>query len=699
MQAKKTTMMSLIGENYKQFKVPVYQRTYDWKKEHCEKLVHDIFDAANKQKEHFTGTVVYLNDTNYSNEKTALLIDGQQRVTTILILLKVLTDIEKNFDKEQITKQINEKFLYTDTSDFDRKVFKLIPTEEDMEQFDHLMHHRIDQMNSSSGFYSNYTTIKHALMNKIKSHDELKTYYLSLNNYITIIELVLDKGIDDPQEIFESINSTGLELAQADLIRNFLLMSVAEQDKLYKTYWKPLYNMIGGDLLEDFMFNYLLYKVQRKLNFSDVYKTFIELFNDEMYTRESMLIELGQIAKIYNAFIGKESNYSKTVKNYLSMYKELDQTTMYPFFIKVFLDFEKGLFEESELISILKFFLNYHVRRLISGSSSGSLRGLYLNLYSRIFKLDNNKTRFYDSIATYMNELRTKDEVPSDGLFIKNLKISNIYLNRSLTKFLLAQVENSSSKEIVDTSSMTIEHIMPQTLETSWIAMLGNNYASIHEEYLHTLGNLTLSGYNSNLSNKSFSEKISMLKEVSKANFLNKDILDKSIWTSEEIKQRSERLAQDIVSIFKPDRYTSKGIRFEPVQEFGYDIDYEDIKGKPFYSYKFYNMDIERRPGSYKGMLVEIIKTLDQMDSKLMSDIASSTFNPWEDGTNDRLSTTNEANTKTFVKIREGLFLLGTFSAVACVFSIKKLMQHYQINEKLFLYYVKQTEEIQIDEE
>lgn len=698
MRANKVLITELIGQSYKQFKVPVYQRTYDWKKEHCEKLVLDIFEASKKRKEHFTGTIVYLNDLDFSNERTALLIDGQQRVTTTIILLKVITDIEKNFDLDYISRQINDKFLYTDSSDYNSKIFKLNPTEEDFTQFEHLMNNRIDKMDSSSGFYRNYQTIKNLLTIRIKTHDELKSFFDSLRTYITVIELVLDKGIDDPQEIFESINSTGLELAQADLIRNFLLMSAAEQDQLYKTYWKPLYNMIGGELLEDFMFNYLLYKIQRRLNFNDVYKTFIELFNDEKYTRESMLIELSQIAKIYNAFIGKESHYSDSVKNYLSMYKELDQTTMYPFFIKVFLDYENKLFNESELIKILKFFLNYHVRRLISGSSSGSLRGLYLNLYSRIFKIETNKARYYDSIATYINELKTKDEVPSDSVFVKNLKTTNIYFNRGLTKFLLAQVENSSSKEIVDTSTMSIEHIMPQTLETSWIAMLGNNYASIHEEFLHTLGNLTLTGYNSNLSNKSFTEKTGMLQAMSKSNFLNKDIIDKSVWTVEEIKLRSERIAQDIVKIFKPDRYNSKGIRFEAVQEYGYDVDYEDIKGKPFYSYKFINMDIERRPGSYKGMLVEIIKTLDQLDSKLMTDIAATTFNPWEDGTNDRLSTTNEANTKTFVEIREGLYLLGTFSAAACIFSIKKLMQHYQINEKLFLYYVKKSEQEDIED-
>lgn len=692
MQAKKTTMMSLIGENYKQFKVPVYQRTYDWKKEHCEKLVNDIFDAAKKQKEHFTGTVVYLNDTNYSNEKTALLIDGQQRVTSILILLKALSDIEKYFGKDQITKQINDKFLYTETSNFDTKVFKLIPTEEDMNEFECLMSNRINQMNSSMGFYSNYQTIKNLLQSKIHTHDELKNYYLSINNYITIIELVLDKGIDDPQEIFESINSTGLELSQADLIRNFLLMSVADQDRLYKNYWKPLYNMIGGDYLEDFMFNFLLYKTQRKLNFSDIYKTFIELFADENYSRETMLSELIEIATIYNAFNGKDSKYDDRVKNYLKMYKEIDQTTMYPFFIKIFLDFKNNVFSEIELINILKFFLNYHVRRLITGSSSGSLRGLYLNLYSRIFKIESNKKRYYDSIATYINDLRTKDEVPSDSLFIKSLKISNIYYNRSLAKFLLSQVENANSNELIDTVNMSIEHVMPQTLESSWISMLGTNYASIHDEFLHTLGNLTLTGYNSNLSNKSFTEKIKMLSDKSKANFLNKDIVDKYQWTATEIKLRSERISQDILNIFKPEKYSSKGIRFEDVQEYGYDVDYEEIKGKPFYSYKFINMDIERRPGSYKGMLVEIIKTLDSIDTKLMTDIANDFFNPWEDGTSDILAT-SEANNKTFVKIREGLYLIGSFSAAGCIFSIKKLMNHYQINEKLFLYYVKQTED------
>ena len=139
MRANKVLITELIGQSYKQFKVPVYQRTYDWKKEHCEKLVLDIFEASKKRKEHFTGTIVYLNDLDFSNERTALLIDGQQRVTTTIILLKVITDIEKNFDLDYISRQINDKFLYTDSSDYNSKIFKLNPTEEDFTQFEHLM--------------------------------------------------------------------------------------------------------------------------------------------------------------------------------------------------------------------------------------------------------------------------------------------------------------------------------------------------------------------------------------------------------------------------------------------------------------------------------------------------------------------------------------------------------------------------------
>jgi uncharacterized protein DUF1524 len=316
-------------------------------------------------------------------------------------------------------------------------------------------------------------------------------------------------------------------------------------------------------------------------------------------------------------------------------------------------------------------------------------------LYSRIFKLEKNKENYYNSIATYINDLRTKDEVPSDNLFIKNLKNNNIYFNRKLTKFILTQIENSNSKEQLLTDDMTVEHIMPQTLEDSWIKMLGDKYSIIHEEYLHTLGNLSLTGYNSNMSNKSFSLKIETMKVKSKANSLNSDVLDKDVWRESEIKSRAERLSLEVVEIFKPDRYSSRGIRFEPVEGYGYDVDYEDITGKPFYSYKFINMDIERRPGSYKGVLVEIIQTLDSIDSKVMDDIAKNLFNPWEDGSNDRLATTSEGNLKRHVIIRENLYLLGSFSAAGCIFSIKKLMDIYNIDQKDFIYYVR----IQDDEE
>ena len=321
------------------------------------------------------------------------------------------------------------------------------------------------------------------------------------------------------------------------------------------------------------------------------------------------------------------------------------------------------------------------------------MRGLYLNLYQRIFKIEGNKERYYDAIASYISDLHTKDEIPSDNTFLKNLKNIDLYKQHRLAKFLLAQVENNDSKEFLLTEDMSVEHIMHQTLSNAWISMLGEDYYKIHEEYLHTLGNLSLTGYNSSMGNKSFDSKKETLKSKSKANFLNQDVLDKENWTEAEIKLRAERLSQTILSIFKPDRYNSRNIRFEKVNEYTFDVEYEDIKGEPMYSYKFMNMDVEHRIKSYKLMLIEIIQTLDNVDSKIMDDIANDIFNPWPDSKYDRLSYTVEhAGNRTIVKIRDNLYLIGGFSGVECIYSIKKLMTYYNISEDQFLFYTRKQD-------
>ena len=276
MQASKTYFTKLFGEVSKQFKVPVYQRTYDWKAVHCQKLVDDIFEAMERGKDHFTGSIVYLNEIVLSQEKIALLIDGQQRVTTFMILLKALSNKAEEMNYPEVKNRIENQFLFTDSRDF-TKVFKLIPTEDDRNEYEYLLNGRIDRMNSSLGMYKNYSLMKNILDKKIKSKEDVGNFYNTILNSITFVEIALDKGIDNPQEIFESINSTGLELSNSDLVRNFLLMSALDQDRLYNHYWKPLYDQLGGENLEEFIFVFLLYKLQRKVYSKDIYTLFIEL--------------------------------------------------------------------------------------------------------------------------------------------------------------------------------------------------------------------------------------------------------------------------------------------------------------------------------------------------------------------------------------------------------------------------------------
>lgn len=531
------------------------------------------------------------------------------------------------------------------------------------------------------------------LESHLKNEDNLVSFYSTLIDKMTIVELVLDKGIDDPQEIFESINSTGLELSQADLIRNFLLMSASDQDYLYRTYWKPLFGLFGQEKLEDFMFNYLIYKTQRRIKYGDIYNVFINNFEESNVTREEIMNELFELGKIYYSFINETHDYSSEVSELLQGFNYLDQTTIFPFLLKVFVDFKNEIITEEELIKILKLFLSYHVKRIVTGVASGSARGLYINLYNRIFKLPENKIRYYDSIATFMYDLKTHDEIPSDYHFVNNLLTMDIYRQRKVAKYMLSKLENYNFKEQILTDELTVEHVMPQTLTASWRKMLGNNHEEIHENYLHTLGNLTLTGYNSTLSNKSFDEKKETLIKYSKANHLNKDILNCEIWNEKNIITRTKRLGEEILKIFEVPEHDGRGLRFEAVEEFDLNYNYEEIKGRRAFSIKFIDMDKEIKTNNFRNMLIEVIHILDNIDSRKMDDIAADLFNPWESGKNDKISNFEGLpNNQYHQKLRDNLYLVGGFSSAGVIESIRKLMNLYNIDENQFVFYLRVSE-------
>ena len=327
--------------------------------------------------------------------------------------------------------------------------------------------------------------------------------------HLTCAEIKLDDDDDNAQEIFERINSTGVPLSLSDKIRNFVLMTDTDQDRLYEDYWLKAEQMLSKDQLEGFFLDYLNFKMDGFAKESTAYDEFKALYSRGQYTNESMLKEILHYAQQYHAFYyGDEQRLSSTANQLLKGLRTLKQTTVYLFLFSVFDDFEAGVIDDETLCKVLRLLLNYSIRRLICEVGSNSLRGLYKTLYGRVFNRPENKNNYYDAIVSFLLQLTSKDVMPSDAEFVAALKERNLYRKNALCKYLLVAIENQG-KEQIKTDALTIEHIMPQNknLSTAWQRMLGSDWAMVRERYLHTLGNLTLTGYNSELGDLPFTEK------------------------------------------------------------------------------------------------------------------------------------------------------------------------------------------------
>lgn len=266
--------------------------------------------------------------------------------------------------------------------------------------------------------------------------------------------------------------------------------------------------MLSKNQMSAFFLDYLNFKSDGFVIEREAYDKFKDVFRQNQYTNESMLFEILHYAKQYSVFLKGSPELGVDVNRALDGLRKLNQTTVYLFLFRVFDDYEEKRIDGSELSKVLHFLLNYSIRRLICEVGSNSLRGLYKTLHSRVFNREENKTDYYDAIVSFLMQLTSKDCIPSDVDFVLALKERNLYRKNALCKYLLAAVENQG-KEKVDTTFLSIEHIMPQNRNLSkyWRMMLGDNWESVHDRYLHTLGNLALTGYNSELGDLPFDEK------------------------------------------------------------------------------------------------------------------------------------------------------------------------------------------------
>ena len=694
MDAHKLWMLrDFIGTNKVLFRIPVYQRNYDWAESNCNRLLDDVHDIMETGDKHFLGTIVFMaaRSGGFALQEY-IIIDGQQRLTTLMLLLKALSVVAEKVG-DDCYHEIEEQYLHNKYCDEEFKV-KLKPIKSDNNQFLLLLNGKTDEMDEETHIFQNFMLCKERF-ERWYEHGINPSQVLDALTKLEIVEIVLTKGEDDPQVIFESINSTGLDLSNADLIRNFLLMNADDQERLYEDYWlfieKTLRNKMDYSNLDAFFVQYILYKTSKPVNSRQLYHSFVKLFKDSKYTQEAILAELKYYAEIFGAFVYGSNAYSEKINRSLKGLRVLNQTTCYPFLFHVFDDYHKKVIDEATVEKILHFLLSYLLRRMVCGVPSNTLRNLFTYLYNRIFKVPSNKQKYYEALNKFLFTVSSKDVVPSAQEFDKALQTSNIYSNNALCRFLLLDIENGDGKEILQAENLTIEHIMPQTLSADWSYITTEE----HEEYQHTLGNLSVTGYNSELSNKSFKEKQEIIRENSKAVVLNEDVLDKETWDIESIKARGKRLAGIVESRYNIERVVDDSIEFEYIETLTLD-NYDEVTGKKLVSFRLF--DETYRQNKYALMLLDVVKLLDKRRPGKLVELAKSNYSFNSTKRKHVHINTNGEGMRWPWKVADGIYLEANLSAWSCIRFIENLMAEFGFDKNQFSFNIVAEEPTESEE-
>ena len=695
MDAHKLWMLrDFIGTNKVLFRIPVYQRNYDWSESNCNRLLDDIYGIMQSGDKHFLGTIVFVaaKSGGFALQEY-IIIDGQPRLTTLMLILKALSVVAESVG-DDCYHEIEEQYLHNKYCDEEFKV-KLKPIKSGNNQFLLLLEDKIDEMDEDTHIYHNFMLCKERFERWAEKSIN-PSHVLDALTKLEIVEIVLTKGEDDPQVIFESINSTGLELSNADLIRNYLLMNADDQEKLYENYWlyieKTLRNKMDYSNLDAFFMQYIVYKTSKPVNSRQLYNSFVKLFKDSGYSQENILKELRYYAEIFGAFVYGSDRYSDRINKLLYRLRVLNQTTCYPFLLHVFDDYHQGVITEETVEKILQFILAYLLRRMVCGVPSNTLRGLFTYLYNRIFKVASNKQKYYETLNKFLFTVSSKDVIPSAAEFERALQKANIYGNNALCRFLLLDIENGDGKEILQAENLTIEHIMPQTLSADWSHIRPEE----HEEYLHTLGNLSVTGYNSELSNKSFAEKRDIIRENSKAVILNSDVLDKESWNVADIQARAKRLAGIVLARYKIERILDDSIEFEYIETLTLD-NYDEVTGKKLVSFELFGETY--RQNKYALMLLDVIKLLDKKSPGKLQTLAENNYSFNSTKRKHVHLNLDGSGMRWPWKVTDGIYLEANLSAWSCIRFIENLLAEFGFEKDQFSFNIVAEEPSETDED
>lgn len=563
MKAVEAQFLSLLGSDLTQFVIPVYQRVYSWDERECQDLWDDVMRAGKNGKQHFIGSFLYTpqSATTATSLKKKLLIDGQQRMTTLSLLLAAFfewleEDVTRGSFLEDIkVSALRKRYLYNDDDYIGDSRYRLVLSQDDRPTLFAIVGKTPLPDSPSQRIVSSYEFFKRKIQAK---HFDAKSLWNGVKNLL-IIDTELSAETDNAQLIFESMNSKGKPLTPIDLIRNYILMrlDMNTQTTLYESYWRPIELMFGQqreDEFNAFIWYWLWLKVPKRTpKENEAYQEFKGYCEDNKLEDDpkGLLEELRQYATRYvRMFMNKEQD--PDLAPVFRRITNLGVKPVRPLMLSLYALYESGRLSKADFIELCTYLESFLFRRAVIGRFTTGLNNFFAGMYQELEKAENPKEYVLAMLLSHGEYMTAY--FPTDEVFVESLKTRDLYHRFSKGRYCLERYESFFNPKEPVPGNLQIEHVMPQSIETSeaWQEMLGKDWTEIHDELCNTLGNLTLTGYNQEYSNRPFEEKLNLPNEGFKSSslHLNKFIAQQTVWDKKTIEKRSELLAQEALSIW-----------------------------------------------------------------------------------------------------------------------------------------------------
>ncbi len=678
--------------------IPVYQRKYDWKINNCSQLYEDLKKIIKDHRSsHFFGSIVSQVVPDGSKIEFHI-IDGQQRLTTVTLLLLAISNLVKDGKVKSAEKNLNDQILDRFVHDKWAKEgdrIKLRPVKSDREALEKIVAGEPEEYEPASNLTINYRFFYDQIMKGDISPDAL----FDAIGKLQIISITLD-GDDNAQLIFESLNSTGLALTEGDKIRNYILMGLppVQQDEYYDNYWTKIEAGCIGNDVSSFVRDYLSIKQQITPTIGNVYQAFKRYVEAERIPLKSLLEDMKKYARIYNRILtGKSGLGNKELDDCLYRMNRLGVTVTEPFFMEILrLNQDGQKLSADELTQIFKITESYLFRRNICDVPTNALNKVFLNLNREVIRYDNTTGDYVNKFVYALLSKRESSRFPDNEEFLQALANKAVYQMRGKYKaYLFERFENFGTQEVkdvytlLDNGTYSIEHIMPQHLSTKWRQELGENAETIHSTWLHRLGNLTLTAYNSNMSNASFEEKRDAELGYKNSGLrMNQQIAQEKHWGPEEMQKRSDAMVDEAVNKIWPMPSTA----FVPVEKEFDSCTLADenveLKGRDIVKYSYQNAEIP--VSSWADMFEHMVKYLHAKDKSVLSSIVFRT-----DGTMEVSSyfSNHPENFRNPLRIDEGIYIEKNINTAAKITLLRRLFALYHADPMELVFYLRDSEQ------